>query len=146
VLNCDGRLLLADAPGQNWAERYGVVAVGSTPGALVKHVVQSLIALVGPVRAALASGDVVARAALRPRRQIQGVGKMDMSAPISAMMHWLPLVHPVTVAAGCPTGADVKLIGGHPQYLRISCEVRIRREAKPVSAQAPRTPTTPPEG
>src|SRR5512133_2705207 len=66
--------LLADAAGQPpvLGGQVGVAAAGSGPGALGQHVGQPAVALGGLARAALAPGDVVARAATRPACQVPG--------------------------------------------------------------------------
>jgi hypothetical protein len=70
--------LLADAAGQPpvLGGQVGIAASGSGPGALGKDIGQPVVALGGLAGAALAAGDVVARAAARPGGQVAG-GRKD---------------------------------------------------------------------
>src|SRR5215216_4200089 len=63
------RLLLANPAGQppELRRQVGVAAAGRRPGAFGQHLTQPAVALGGLARAALATGDVVARAASGPR-------------------------------------------------------------------------------
>jgi hypothetical protein len=88
VANGAGGLLVADASGQppELGGQVGVAAAGSGPGAPRSAPRPASGCLCGLARAALAAGEVVARAATRPRRQMAAVGNTPMSVPISAMI------------------------------------------------------------
>jgi hypothetical protein len=66
--------LLADAAGEPpvLGRQVGVAAAGGGPGALGQHLTQPAVALGGLAGAALATGEVVARAAPRPGSQVPG--------------------------------------------------------------------------
>src|SRR5206468_7092046 len=70
-------LLVADASGQppKLRGQVGLAATGGRPGALDQHLAQPAVALGGLAGAALAAGEVVARAAARPRRQVPSGGE-----------------------------------------------------------------------
>src|SRR5215207_354391 len=61
---------------QQLGGQVGVAAAGGGPGALGKDIGQPAVALGGLAGAALAAGDVVARAAARPGGQVAG-GRKD---------------------------------------------------------------------